>query len=177
MRILQIIFLVICHLSFVIHTAHAVGIAVSPPTLELKGAGKKITNTFTVTNPSRETVVYEVSHDGLLPLTFTPTTFLLAPGKQAKVTVEYMPAEQGADAARLATQLSILGRPLSVNPTQAASGVKLPVIIRVGARAGASIKKIDPLTVAIGVIDGGLGIWLLYAIAQRTRAQRKKIVG
>lgn len=146
----------------------AVGISVSPPSLELRGEyGKKITGTFSVINPSRETIIYEITNDGLLPLVITPTTFLLEPNESANVTVDYHPNDKLTTNKLSATQLSILGRPLTVNPTQAASGVKLPVSIQVGTVAGASTARFDPLTIGLIIMNGLLLLWLAYLVFKR----------
>ena len=148
--------------------ARAVGISVSPPTLELKNAAnKKITGTFTVMNPSRESVVYEITNDGLLPLVITPITFLLEPGKRANIAIEYPPNKLTTANYRLTTQLSILGRPLTVQPTQAASGIKLPVSISVGQVEGVSTRRYDPIAVGILLIDMLLLGLFVYLVIKR----------
>jgi len=158
-------------------TAHAVGISVSPPSLELRGVpNQKITGAFTVMNPSRETVIYEVTNDGLLLLTITPTTFLLEPNKSAHVTVEYNAQSTGKALPypyHSQTTLSILGRPLTVNPTSAASGIKLPVSISVGEVAGASISHYDPITLGLVIIDTLLILWLVYLMIKRFRLENR----
>ncbi|MEW6611024.1 MAG: hypothetical protein AB1352_05410 [Patescibacteria group bacterium] len=138
-------------------TTHAVGISVSPPALELNGdAHKKITGTFTVMNPSREMVIYEVSNDGLLPLTITPTTFLLEPNETAQVAVEYIPSISPINHATIqqsTTNLSVLGRPLTVQPTQAATGIKLPVTITTGQIASAATTRNDPSVIGVAIMS------------------------
>lgn len=164
-ELLQIVSLVIVSWLLVI-PAYAVGISVSPPSLELRGTpNKKITGTFTVTNPSRETVVYEITNDGLLTLAITPTTFLLEPATSAKVTVEYDSPAQRLTNSR--TNLSILGRPLTVQPTQAASGVKLPVSISTGQVAGASTHRFDLSILGIVLLDIFLLGWLSHLLIRR----------
>ena len=151
-------------------SAYSVGISVSPPSLELRGApNKKITGAFTVTNPSRETVIYEITNDGLFSLAITPTTFLLEPNKSAIVSVEYQPIDKLTTDKLTTTQLSVLGRPLTVNPTQAASGIKLPVSIATGQVAGAATRRYDPMMMGIILFDALLLAWLFYLIIKRLR--------
>lgn len=152
--ILSIAILAIGFWSLVISTGYAVGISVSPRELVLHGApNKKITGTFTVMNPSRETVIYEVSCDDLLPLAITPTTFLLEPSKTANITIEYQPTNKLPTDKLITTQLSILGRPLTVRATNAASGIKLPVAISTGQVAGVATARDDPSTAGVAVIS------------------------
>lgn len=167
--------IVLCSLIIVpwslVTPVNAVGISVSPTKLILSGTThKSISSTFTVSNPSRETVIYEVSNDGLLPLTITPTTFLLEPNKKAKVTVEYSP--QGSETINSQTNLSILGRPLTVSPTQAASGVHIPVTISIGIVTGINTTKYDPLNVGIVIIDSILLIWLGYLVVKKSQKHK-----
>ena len=104
-------------------------------------------------NPSRETVIYEVENDSLLPFIITPTTFLLEPNKSAHVTVEYQSDVRTGRDLSAQTSLSILGRPLTVRATNAASGIKLPVTISTGQVAGVATARDDPSTAGAVLIS------------------------
>jgi hypothetical protein len=120
-------------------------------------------------NPSRETVIYEVENDSLLPLIITPTTFLLEPNKSATVTIEYYSQTQQPINSK--TNISILGRPLTVRATNAASGIKLPVTISTGQVAGVATTRDDPSTAGAVLISIVL-IFIGVLIFTRERARQ-----
>src|SRR3989344_2279981 len=109
--------------------AGAIGLAVKPRSLEVQqaivGHGEA---QLLVTNSTAEAAVYQVYPDAQQQnISITPTDFRLEAGESALVIIE----THFALPARYQFDISIVARPLEVTSIRTASGVKVPLVVRI----------------------------------------------
>src|SRR5665213_3519567 len=115
--------------------ALAAGIQVSPSELSATVAGGKTTSlNITVVNPTADVQVYEVYADDFSSaITAIPESFTLQSGEKKVVDITIDAAMLKNQAGeKLATSLSVVGKPLADNKFSIGTGVKIPITIILG---------------------------------------------
>jgi hypothetical protein len=111
-------------------TVFAVGVSVTPPSLELlRGINGEISGEIAVSNPSEEVAVFNVYPDefeGMVKV--SPVSFILEGGRQKIVKVNVNPKNEGM----FETTLSVVSEPLLKSSFNAVSGVKIPISFTAG---------------------------------------------
>lgn len=106
-------------------TTFAIGLAVSPSSLELEGTpGETVEMTLTVENDSDEVAYFETYPDAFEPIfEVSPESFTLE-AKESRTLIVRAQAEQNGS---FSTELSVVARPLADSAYQAAGGIKVPL--------------------------------------------------
>ena len=113
---------------FIPSMVRAAGMQIYPSRLdfELK-SGQQDAKTLTVTNPTADIQLFEISAEGFSQLIRTePASFTLEPGEKKNVQVSVKSPLSGQT---IAAEVSLTGRPLKESSLLVGAGVKIPVVI------------------------------------------------
>ena len=152
-------------LSFVLvpWNALAAGIQVSPEKLDFPLSETVSTQEVVVANPTADVQVYEVTADDFAKaIEFTPASFTLEAGTRKKVLVK---VDQSKLNGAVATNISILGKPLAESKLQINTGVKIPVNV---------VAKFVWWKEQWVMIAGGIGLLVLISFSAGYIARRNK---
>lgn len=112
-------------------STQAVGMSIKPKELvvELK-AGYRETTELLVTNTGEEPILYQVNPDKYIKNTIVyPADFRLEPNGSQALTIKFKKIWPG----QFNYDISVVARPLNVSGISAATGIKVPVKLRVSA--------------------------------------------
>ena len=106
----------------------ASGISVSPSKLEINNQNTQ--KIITVANPSADVMLFEVTADDFAEsVNILPQSFTLESGARKEITVTIIPNKLKNQNSILATNISVLAKPLAENRLAIATGVKIPLTI------------------------------------------------
>ena len=125
--------------SFITYTVvtNAAGISVSPEKLDITVAADTAATKLTVANPTADVEVYSVTADDFSQgITAQPESFTLESGGRKEVVINInRTALTGANGTVLATNLSVVGKPLADSKLAVATGVKIPLTLHLASTA------------------------------------------
>lgn len=150
--------------------ASAAGIQVSPGKLDFTiVTGKETSQTITVVNPTADVQVFEVYSDDFSDaIKALPESFTLESGAKRTVNVTVnASALKSPGNQNLATNLSVVAKPLADNKFSVATGVKLPLAIKINQAASLPNKNQWPLWTA-----GLVGLVVLLGLFNYKAAKR-----
>lgn len=127
------IILTICILSTTIPlTVSAAGIQVSPAKINVNLNTQSAATQLVVFNPTTDVQLYEVYPDDFSSqITASPSSFTLQAGTRQEVTINITRPADAKTGEVLATNISVLGKPLADNKFQLNTGVKIPLTVNV----------------------------------------------
>ncbi len=150
-------------------SANAAGIEVSPSKLDFTVSGASASQNILVANPTADVQIYQVYPDDFAEFIKTnPASFTLESG--ARKTVEVTVSASSPDNKLpeiLATNLSVIGKPLADARFSVATGVKIPLTAKV------STAKQKPTGYKNILGFGALVIILLAGIYYSNKKQNK----
>ena len=113
-------------------TVAAAGIQVSPAKIDINLTTQSTTTQLVVFNPTTDVQLYEVSSDDFGgQISASPSSFTLQGGTRQEVTITITRQADAKTGEVLATNISVLGKPLADNKFQLNTGVKIPLIVNV----------------------------------------------
>jgi len=126
----------------------AAGISVSPSSLQFNEARQ--IRQITVTNPTTDVQIYEISPDDFSELFIvSPESFTLEAGGKKQVNITLTDAIKPANKI-ITTNLSVMGRPLLERRFTVNSGVKIPINLQLG--TGGQTNRLDYKWLIIGIL-------------------------
>lgn len=120
------------------HATTASGLQVSPARLEaeIRPEDGPVEFQLTVSNPTADVMLFELSADEFPEIfELMPASFTLESGSRQPVRLRVNPgrSETARQSGIVQTEISVLGRPLAGGELSAATGVRIPITIRINA--------------------------------------------
>lgn len=156
-------FALVCLLVGFVFAAHAAGLEVAPPRIDMRVSSQAVTSRLRIFNPTSDVQLFTVSLDqNLEGLSIRPQSFTLEAGASTEVQVVAQPLSKRI----FSGAISIVARPLAGPASEVGGGVKVPIAIEY---ATATVWYAE-LSVWLKVL--GLAIFMVLVFFARPKTAR-----